>query len=174
MGAAGKLELGGRAEAARLLGTGPGIGLCGKKVKDGQRGVRSGRAKGWSWERKRTQENAGAHGEGQCNGAALRTQAAFAAASSVRSHLRIQPGLAPTSPSHLCRARLGRGAAPRRESPSAHRPTRPCPRGPHLQLGSGALGVQSGAGSDGLRRGAKLGRGAAPSGPRGREPRRLP
>lgn len=44
----------------------------------------------------------------------------------------------------------------------------------HLGLRGGAPGAQSEAGSDGLRRRAKPGRGAAPSGPRGRAPRRLP
>lgn len=73
-------------------------------------------------------------------------------------------------PSH--RARLGRDAGP--GVPESPRPSRPCPRRPHLGLRGGALRAPGEAGSDGLRRGAERGRGAAPSGPRGRAPTRLP
>lgn len=84
-------------------------------------------------------------------------------------HPRLPAGLVPTSPSYL----PGRGARP--EIPRAL----PAQRAPALSvLTSGweaaRPGAQSEAGSDGFRRGAGRGRGAAPSGPRGQAPRQLP
>lgn len=154
----------------------PRSGLCGKEAKDGQRLTRSRRRRGPDWERSPRGGLRGNGGSAKKRPWARRGRGGrLLAASSLRLPPRLPPppapGHAPTFPSH--RRRLGSAAARGLESPERPKPRAPLPSRSSPRAGrQRAPGRRAGPEPTGSAEGP--GRGAAPSGPRGRAPRRLP
>lgn len=155
----------------------PGSQVC-KEVKDGQRGARPGAGMAGAEIAVRTE---GSAGWGQRQETASSTEGTRGLEGGTVPGSEQSPphgsDSPPTTLSHVPFLSPPRWARRQRGAWNPHRTRSPARPVPSVLTSGGEVprpGAQSEAGSDGRRRGAVGERGAAPSWPRGRAPKRLP